>query len=108
MNPSWNVFLSIISVSPVHQRQIEDEISNLSIELILIDVPERFVHQLQKPDGQDKPLPFIAIPSRNVHIIINESNARKVWRTLDGRAIVNISHKLRVIVSIGKLIVEPF
>jgi hypothetical protein len=100
MNPSWNVFLSIISVSPVHQSQIEDEISNLSIELILIDVPERFVHQLQRSGAKDKPLPFIAIPSRNVHIIINESNARKVWRTSNRWAIVNISHKLRVIISI--------
>jgi hypothetical protein len=52
MNAGWHICLSIISVGVVHKGEIENKVPNLTVELILIDVP------------------LITIPTRNIDVSV--------------------------------------
>lgn len=81
MNPGRNIHLPRVIVCGIHLSQIKNEISDLTIELILVNVP------------------LIAVTARNIDISINKSNTSEVLHALDGRPIVGIPDELSVIIS---------
>lgn len=72
--------LVVVVVGPVLRRHVKHKVSYLTIEVALVDVP------------------FIAIPTRNVKVRVEEGNAREVLAALDDGLAVGVAHKLRIIV----------
>jgi hypothetical protein len=71
--------LVIVSCGDGHFRQVENEISNLSEELVLVDIP------------------FRTRAPRNIHIRIDECDSLEVFAALNGWRTESIADKLRVV-----------
>lgn len=84
MDPCRNILLISLEDCSRHRSQIYDEVSNLAIKLILVDIP------------------FSAVASRNIRIVVNESDSREVGVALDNRLIIWIANKLSIVISIGE------
>jgi hypothetical protein len=65
-----------------HYRKVEDEVTDLAVELILVDVP------------------FLAVGVGNVHVGVKKRYPGKIGGPYDNRSIIWISDELGVIVSI--------
>lgn len=83
MDPCRNVLLISLKDCSRHCGQIYNEVSDLAIKLILIDIP------------------LGAIATRNVRIVVYESDSREGSVPLDDRLIIWIANKLSIVISIG-------
>ena len=82
MDTCWNILLVPLEDCSRHGGEIYDEISNLAIKLILVGVP------------------LSAIATRDVGIVVNESDSREARVPLNDRLVIRISNKLSIIIPI--------
>lgn len=82
MDTCWNILLVPLEDCSRHGGEVYDEISNLAIKLILVGVP------------------LSAIATRDVGIVVNESDSREARVPLNDRLVIRISNKLSIIIPI--------
>lgn len=77
------VFLTSVIIGEAHRCHVEYEIADLTVELVLIDVP------------------LCPISPGNIGISVDESNAGEIGTAFDGWSIGGVSYELRIIISGG-------
>jgi hypothetical protein len=80
VNTSRNICLAVLNIRWRHSCQIYYEVPDLTIKLVLVDVP------------------LGAIGVRDIWVCIDQGDAAEIGRAFDGRLAVRVSDKLSIIV----------
>lgn len=85
MNTRRGVELVAVLGPERHQRHVEDEVTDLPEELVLVDVP------------------IGSIATWNVGVTIDQSYACKICRATNGRPRIGITNELSEVVSVSRI-----